>query len=81
MWEQTYNRLIEILYGPDCSEEDLKAAIAIASISAIRRGEMTSDVAKEAFYDAIRRAVKARKNGEMPPDDLKTKIRGLFLNS
>lgn len=80
MWEPTYNRLIDILYGSTPVEEDLKTALAIATIAADRRSDVTSKEVVSGFEEAIEQAIMARKAGAMPPEDLKTRIRALFLN-
>lgn len=80
-WEKTYNRLIEILYSPDVTDEDLKAASAIAAISIERRSDVTSTKVQQDFMDAIVKAGQAIQAKEMPPDDLRQPIRALFLDA
>lgn len=81
MWEQTYERLIEILYDPASDERELKVAIAMAAISADRRGAVTSRSTREDFIGAIEGVLKSRRAGELPSDDFKTGIRSLFFNT
>ena len=80
-WDQTYAGLIDILYDPTYTTEGLEAAVALATISEKRRGDVTSDKIRSEFLDAVEEAVKCRMHGQMPPDDLRYKMRSLFLNA
>lgn len=80
-WDQTYAGLIDLLYGQRCTTADLERAVAYATISENRRRAMTSEKVRSDFLDAVEQAVKCRMLGEMPPDDLKYKMRSLFLNA
>ena len=78
--DRTYNRLIEILYGSDVTNDDLKRVSALAAILVERRSEVTSAKVQQDFEDAIVEAGRARQAGKMPPDELKAAIRALFLD-
>lgn len=80
MWFSAYNRLIEILYADQVSDEDLTTAIAISDIVAARRESEFSELMIEECLAAIEVAVRTRIIGGIPPDDLKNHIRPLFLN-
>lgn len=80
-WDQTYAGLVDILYGQRCTTADLEAAVALATISENRRGEVTSEKVRSEFLEAVEEAIKCRMHGAMPPDDLKHKMRSFFLDA